>query len=282
MRRRRSMVNWCRGLTPGGWKGGAIVDNNDVLSVLIVDDENWICHLIQEAVPWGKLRMEVVGFAGNGLEALGFLREKGADIVITDIRMPSVDGLELIRRAREERIDVGFIIVSGHRDFEYAKSAMSQGVAHYVLKPVDEDELTLALGRMRKEILARRYQTPPPQEPDAPAGGSSAPQSSKAVVLVKEYIYEHYREDLTLTDAAGRVHLNQNYLSSLFKKETGLTFVAYLQNYRIEQAKKLLRETTMRVSKLPAEVGYSDARHFAKLFKKITGLTPSEYRKLHI
>jgi two-component system response regulator YesN len=106
-------------------------------------------------------------------------------------------------------------------------------------------------------------------------------KSSKTMAFAKDYIMQNYSKDIALTDVAEFVHLNPNYLSSLFKNETSVTFMNYLQSHRIEAAKRLLRDTTKRVSVIASEVGYRDTRHFAKLFKKFTNLTPKEYRKLN-
>lgn len=518
-----------------------------MLSVMIVDDEKWICELIRQSVDWDELGMEVTGVAHNGSEALAIMSEHNMDIVISDIRMPGMDGLDLIRTAQEKGFQSRFIIISGYQDFEYAKSALQSRAANYILKPVDEDELTLTLFKLREEIgalkmqerqkvqfaetkgklreqfirmlakedkvidkgyveemnagaksflcVAFRLDPSDPKNPDetifsilaeqlaqtvdlamkdcrisavsfleenavfyvlefhrdtdavkvlkncfpdirlkvnayrgykltmgigtvvndlenlhhsyleadcavkyrliagtdkmieseklnfieksisgtlsmtmrnrlvnlCEAGnedglrewideflefeniGGINPQiiydraravlsafldavhdhendlellmkevswadslstlketlkrimgrillqkmkqheheSSKPVAIAKDYITQHYKEDIVLSDAADRVFLNPNYLSALFKKETGSTFLNYLQNYRIEIAKQLLKETAKKVSAIAEEVGYRDTGHFTKLFKKYTTLTPAEYRKLY-
>ena len=121
-------------------------------NVLIVDDEKWVCELIKSAVPWSKLDMQVYATAGNGLEALKVLEESDVQVVITDIRMPGMDGITLIQKARENGYNGQFIIISGYQDFEYAKNVIPHNVKSYLVKPVDEDELTVILYKIAEEF----------------------------------------------------------------------------------------------------------------------------------
>lgn len=119
-----------------------------MLRVLIADDESKVCQLIEKLVDWGALGMEVVAVAENGIEALEKIKEFHPDIVITDIRMPGYDGLDLIRLGKEEAPNTEFVIISGYRHFEYAQMAIRYGVNAYLLKPIRKDELTETLKRL--------------------------------------------------------------------------------------------------------------------------------------
>lgn len=94
---------------------------------------------------------------------------------------------------------------------------------------------------------------------------------------VQEYLSVHYREVITLGDLADRFHVNANYLSTLFRETTGATFSNYLAQIRIEQAARLLRSTHLRIHSVAQETGFSDSRYFCRVFKKITGLAPTEF-----
>lgn len=521
-----------------------------MFSVLIVDDEKWICELIERSVRWDEFGMTVAGIAQNGMEAMRILRSRPMDIVITDIRMPGMDGLDLIRTAQSEGICPAFIIISGYQDFEYARIAMQYHVRNYLLKPVDEDELAMTLIKVLDEIISNnsdrdehaedrkllqektnclqeqfvrmmvressaqidiqslpgligagayacvlfrlRLMKPFAEEysdfvqkrenlrktvegtfskrfrkyvlftdsnyvcavvgdtgtedsfpgyirnvieetqidtgenggysvsvsigsvvsdiNSIPASFRDADNSSKyslisetqsvimadglgavradrgnilsnreriefinaynsendqaiedataaifqqigrgadaaqyyqvakeligiidsncvsigktaekieqeiewfgAVDLLRQYVVStiidarnkakedadkgrsayvqtacqyiknNFEKDITLNEVAKEVYLNPAYFSMLFKKETGLGFTDYLQEYRMERAKELLNYTTRKVASIAAEVGYSDVRYFNRLFKKKIGLTPSEYRRL--
>lgn len=126
-----------------------------MLKVLIADDEQKICQLIEKLIDWDGLNMQVIGTAENGLEALESIRSRHPDIVITDIRMPGCDGLELIRQGKEANPKTEFIIISGYRHFEYAQTAIQYGVNAYVLKPIKKDELTEVLQKLREKFLQK-------------------------------------------------------------------------------------------------------------------------------
>ena len=127
-----------------------------LIKVLIVDDEVRICHLLEKLIDWRELDMEVIGIANDGITAYEQILHSGPDIVITDIRMSGYDGIELIRKTREAEIPAHFIIVSGYRQFEYAKNAIRYGAADYILKPISKDELTGILKNLKKQIESER------------------------------------------------------------------------------------------------------------------------------
>ena len=531
-----------------------------MISVLIIDDEKWICELINKSIEWTELGMQVAGMSENGIEAMKILKSRPIDVAITDIRMPGMDGISMIRNAREQGIETRFIIISGYQDFEYAQNAIKYNVRDYLLKPIDEDELTITLYKIKEEIRKSRETRERSQALEtkleessgklkeqfirmivkngtvAPAFENMDPktefsftadsylcvifrtdsmsgvlcekdvaeilnnkvadtvnkcmrehcrsifnfmddnsityifnfdkredikknlkdcfielrlkvstfrnyvltmgvgsivddfgrirhsyadadiavkyrliagynkmieseglkldksaandiltpvqkrrlvnlilaantnelgdwidaifrfhdkqkinpavlfdlaksiffclaqtlsetgyniakknmdlfffeiesslslemfvrkikdrvmkeieswvaekkeESCRPVELIKVYIHENYENDISLVTAAEKVYLNPNYLSALFKKETDMTFLEYLQKCRVEAALDLLKEPGIRISKIPGMVGYKDTKHFAKLFRKIVGLTPSKYRKLY-
>ena len=141
-------------------------DTEEMIRVLIVDDEIAVCRLIEYLVPWEQLEMTSVGYANNGPEAYRQIREKQPDIVLTDIRMPGFDGLELIEKIREEEKTTAangegrvlFVLISGYREFEFAKQAIRFGVEEYLLKPIQKEELIKVLEQAREKILRRQDQ----------------------------------------------------------------------------------------------------------------------------
>ena len=123
-----------------------------MLRVVIADDEPKVNLLLQKIVNWEALGFEIVGTAQDGIHALELIRKEKPDLVMTDIRMPGCDGMELIRQAKEVKPDILFIVVSGYRQFEYARTALKYGVEDYLLKPVKADELT----RLLKNIYEKK------------------------------------------------------------------------------------------------------------------------------
>lgn len=129
-----------------------------MLKVLIADDERKVCQLIEKLVDWPKLDMQIIATAENGIDALEQVKKYHPDIVITDIRMPGYDGLDLIRLGKEINPRTEFIIISGYRHFEYAQSAIRYGVNAYILKPIKKDELTIALKKISTKFQEKSRQ----------------------------------------------------------------------------------------------------------------------------
>ena len=129
-----------------------------MLKVVIVDDEKMICSLISQLLDWEELGAKIVGMAYTGTEALEMIQEQRPDIIISDIRMPGYDGLELIKRTKEAGIESEFIMISGFKQFEYAQNAMKYGVKYYLLKPIEEGKLTEIIKEIAENIACRKAQ----------------------------------------------------------------------------------------------------------------------------
>ena len=124
----------------------------NALRVIIVDDEIHICQLLRKIIRWDSLNMKCIGVFDNSIKALDFIRNNQPEIVLTDIRMPQLSGLELIKKVRNLKITTEFIVISGYKEFEYAHQALQYGVRSYILKPVNEDELNSELEAIGKRI----------------------------------------------------------------------------------------------------------------------------------
>ena len=128
-----------------------------MLKVLIADDEIKVSKLILHLVQWEELGMEVIGTVNDGVEAFELILEKQPDIVITDIRMPGMDGIELVEKATKEMESskkVFFVIISGYSQFEYAQQAVKLGVEDYLLKPIKKKELEAVLHKILSKYNA--------------------------------------------------------------------------------------------------------------------------------
>ncbi len=126
------------------------------ITLLIVDDESEIRSGLRTIIPWQEYSVSLIGCASSGVEALDMIRYYEPDIVITDIQMPGMSGLDLIERVRQEQFDCSFVILSGYDDFQYAKTAIRHGVDDYLLKPVSIQELTDLVKKLKEQILAKR------------------------------------------------------------------------------------------------------------------------------
>ena len=234
-----------------------------MFTVLLVDDEELVRVSVGFSVRGAMSGVQVIGEAANGLEGLKRIREEHPDIVITDIRMPKLDSLQMIRAIRAESLDIEVVVLSGYADFEYARQAMKYGVTEYLLKPVESENLRETLEACIGRIRKRR----------------DLIQEEKLSKRVTAYIDSHYQEDLFLDRLAEEFGCSSKYLSTLVKSETGKNFSAYLTELRIRRAEDLLRHTELEVKEIAASVGYADQRYFNRIFKKHTGKTPTQYRK---
>ena len=258
--------------------------------VLILDDEQPICTLLKRIIPWKELDMRLVGEAYDGEEGLWLIDRLAPDIVITDICMPGISGLQMVEALRKSKKnkDVIVIFISGYDDFQYAKDAIRMGAFDYVLKPLEETELIDILKRAKEEIFRRekgsqyvsrlkkeivKLSNGQEIETDHPVNGK------ESVHLAVDYIRNHYNEDISLEMIAGKVFINPAYFSQLFKKEVGCGFNDYVNNLRIENAKLLLLQPFLKVNEVADMVGYNNIVYFNRIFKKQIGVTPSEYRE---
>ncbi|MDR2505267.1 MAG: response regulator [Oscillospiraceae bacterium] len=246
-----------------------------MLKVLIADDEASVCKLLQSLVCWPDFGMEICGEARDGAAALEMIRKLNPELVLVDVRMPGVDGFQMIERAKKLGSGADFIMISGHRDFEYAQRALRYHVLDYLLKPIDKRELTVLLQRIRAKYANTEAQAETAAKP--PHSESEA----HVVRVAKKYIEEHFAQPVTLKTVADLVGFNSTYFSTRFRAECGQTFLEYLTDVRITKAKELLRTTNGSVASICQAVGYNDINHFNALFKKNTDLRPSVYRKLY-
>lgn len=256
--------------------------------VVIIDDEPIILRGLEKAVNWGKFECSVVGTAENGVEGLAMIRRERPDIVISDISMPQMDGLGMIAAVKSEFPDMEITILTGYRDFDYAQKAIRLGVCRFLLKPSKMDELEEALQVMtssrKNSIKLRGKIRPDPakagEEETAGEEGESLDSAASSFIVKNAlaYIESNYKERLKLADVADNVYVSQWHLSKLLNKYTGQNFSEILNNVRMEQAKKLLENPSLRIGDIAEEVGFLDMAHFSRVFKKQVGVSANEYR----
>jgi len=249
-----------------------------MLKVLVVEDEDFIRKGLVYTYDWLSQNCIVAGEAADGESGLAMIRQLSPDIVITDIRMGEMDGLEMIRQGQQTNSFYS-ILLTGYSEFEYAKQALSLRVTEYLLKPVDEEKLTAAIAKIRKELERQ-----PVSEKD------SLPQllvDSEAlrnkqdinyyVGCTLKMIEEQYAEKINIGKVAGQIGVSESYLSRKFKEETGNTFVEFLNKFRIQKAVSLLRRGGMRIREISEMVGFEEYKRFSEVFKKYTGMSCTEF-----
>jgi two-component system response regulator YesN len=263
-------------------------------SLLLVEDEAIIRDGMKVCLDWRTLGIEIAGEAADGLEALELARRLQPDIVLTDVVMAEMDGIEFVRLLRGEETDktVHVVMISGHENVEYMKAALKLDVVDYLLKPFHTKELEEVIRKVLAQLDDERRMQARLRELEAAYGETDGARGTtdgdmparhndlrKAVRDVIALMRSRYAEDLSLAQLAAHVHLSPNYLANLFKRETGKTLGDTLTDIRIGEAKKQLREDPqLLITALAERVGYRDSKHFTKLFKREVGVSPSEYR----
>lgn len=252
-----------------------------MLKVIIIDDVDTIVEGLKSFIKWQDYGCEVVGTAGDGVEGQSLIREKKPDIVITDIKMPNMDGLKMIAGLRSEFPDMQVTVLTGFRDFEYAQQAVNLGVARFLLKPSKMAELVEAVEFMCDKANSIKQQKSESQEEQSEDKSDDMQNYEASVFIVRNainYINEHYSEKLTLSDVAEKNYVSVWHLSKLINKHTGKGFNDILNSVRINNAKTILSNPEYKIYEIAEMVGISDVTYFSKLFKKFTGLSPNQYR----
>jgi Response regulator containing CheY-like receiver domain and AraC-type DNA-binding domain len=266
--------------------------------VLFVDDEKLSRDSIRELVDWNANGFALEGCAANGVEALKLMESSRPDIVLTDIRMPEMDGLELIERASAMYPDMAFAVLSGYGDFELTSRAMRFGIKHYILKPCNENDVIAVLRELAQELERERgereHLAALEEQLRLLEASSSAPEADSAsreiwasrpqdeiVASIRVWAEKHYADrDLSLSWIGARLlYMNPEYIGRIFHRETGERFSDFLMRLRMEKAKRLIVERgDLRLYQIAQLVGYSDdGQYFCKSFKKYTGFSPSEF-----
>lgn len=244
-----------------------------MLKVLVVEDEEMIRKGIILAVDWAALDCVVVGEAANGEEALAAVERYDPSLIITDLKMPKMDGLQMLEQLRARGNQAYVIILTAYDSFSYAQSALRLGAVDFLLKPFHDGELESAVTNLRRRMESGRQ----PEQPVLP--GLKKGDKSKYVLQAMDYIGEHYAEqNISVSTIAQHLGLSESHLSHLFRKETDYTILNYLTRYRIHKAMELLRDCRLKVYEIAELVGYRDITYFSATFKKVVGMSPSEFQ----
>lgn len=243
-------------------------------SVYLVEDELWQLESLYKSIEWNKHNATVVGRSTSSLEAYKEIGYTKPDIVFTDIRMPDMNGLELMEGLGAEKISSVFVVLTGHAEFEYAQKALACGAVAYCLKPFDEDEIVEALIRAQKVFEEKKVLKE--LNGDNSSGENIGNETYRRII---DYVHEHFKDEISLNQLAEMFHTNASYLSKLFKKEAGVNYSTYINQLRLDYACKLMRQTKLTVNEISEMCGFNNYVYFARLFKTKIGMTPTEYRE---
>lgn len=247
--------------------------------ILIADDEP-----IERIVAAKTLQknfgeqVEIIA-AENGREAVSLFFERECQIALLDIEMPGINGLEAAEQIRKQDFDAGIIFLTAYDEFSYARRAIGVRAMDYLLKPVLEAELVATIEEAMSVIDKRsKVQREVEEEHIFEEEKQENVRLSAVAEKIRTYIDDHYKEDLSLQDVAGAMNYSDAYFCKMFKQCFGKGFIVYLSEYRIEKAKQLLADVAINIKDISSEVGYRDSNYFAKVFKRVTGETPTDYR----
>ncbi len=248
--------------------------------VLVAEDE-----LIERMVLCKTLRKHLgelcdIFESKNGREALEVFDREQPQIAILDIEMPGINGLEVARKIRESGKGCAILFLTGFDKFSYAKQAISVRALEYLLKPYNEQELIYAVEEAMQHAARFAKQTSQKTEDLSPAReeGNESLRLSLIREDIRSYIGKNYQDDISMQSAAQAMGYSEAYFCKLFKQCFRVNFSAYLNEYRIEKAKAMMADPRINIKDIGAACGYSDSNYFARVFKRITGQTPSDYR----
>ena len=266
-------------------------DKNETYKVLLADDEQIERMALAKRLHKHFGDSLVIWQAADGNEAVRLCFKERCQIVIMDISMPELNGVEAAEQIRRLDEDCEIIFLTAYDEFSYAKRAIAIHALDYLLKPCEEEELTAAMeeavGRIQKreqfEKLHMEQEMPEETgaempEPDLEEEPDEPDRLGQAAEKIRRYIRKNYMKDISMQDAARMMNYSDAYFCKLFKQCFDQNFTAYLARFRINEARRLLQDKNASVREVSMLVGYYDANYFAKVFKRIAGMNPSEYR----
>ena len=253
-----------------------------MLKILIADDEQMERDNLSDIIRWNFGHQAEVRVAENGRAAVDAACLWGADLVLMDIEMPGMNGLDAARVILEQRPQCRIIFVTAYSLFSYAQEALRLGARDYILKPSEEKQVVEAVRRgidqieaqQKLEHLARQQTDSAQQQPEEPTD-----KTGRLMQQVRQYLERNYMYDISQESVSDILNFSPPYFSKLFKQHFGVTFVEYLTELRIHAAQELLQDPMKSAAEVAGMVGYEDANYFVKTFKKKTGMTPTQYRR---
>ena len=249
--------------------------------ILIAEDEalerKVLCSILQKH--FGELCL--IHQARSGPEAVALFMEHRPQVLILDIEMPGSTGLEAARQIRSSGLPCMILFLTAYDKFSYAREAIALRAVDYLLKPYEAQELILSVEEALN-LYARTSGNPDlhlsfAQDPEDEEDPSSH-RMGQVRENIERYIRKHYTSELSMQDVAKAMNYSEAYFCKLFKQCFKVNFSAWLNEFRVEKAKEMLLQSRMSIREISLACGYTDANYFARVFKRITGKTPSEFR----
>ena len=263
--------------------------------LIIADDDEIICNGLARVIDWKSAGVQVVATAFDGEEALKKIKLFHPEIVILDITMPFVSGLELAKLLNSEYADIRVILHTAYKDFEYARQAIKYHVFDFLTKPCHHNEVLFSVKQAIADI-EKAGRTGETRDNDHDAGkndisgisidktsgmGKEKPGYAQLMQMeIFEYIRHNYSDpDINLTDSAKALHISPSYLQTLLKKYDNTNFSDLLNRIRMEEAMKLLKEGNLKIYEVAFQIGLNSSQYFSRKFKKYYGIEPRDVQK---
>lgn len=249
-----------------------------MLDIIVVEDEapirDWIAYTISNI----SNEFNVLASASNGKEAYELSLNLKPKVIISDIKMPIMGGIELTKKIKEVFPDIYVILLTNYAEFSYAKEAISCGVYEYLVKSdIRPKELKEILDKVNESVKELEKNQVSRLQKESTLS-ESKDGYSKTIKKSIDYIHKNYKQHISLQDISNYVFLSHEYFSRLFKEEVGENFSSYLTNYRMKKAESLIKNTDMKISQIAIEVGYTNASYFSRSYKKFKGISPEDDR----
>lgn len=228
--------------------------------IVIAEDEEIIRQGLIRTIDWGKMGAAIVGDAADGKEAVDLVLQESADILLTDICMPRMSGLEAARLLKERHPKTRVVLLTSYAEFSYAQEAIRLGILDYLLKPVKQDELARVL-----EGIAGVANSTTGQNPYV--------RAAKAAIALR------YGERLSVEHIAAEQGVSASYLSRKIKEAEGRTFGELLTEKRLSCAERLIAEGRLRMYEIAMATGFGEYKNFAQAFKKYRGIAPKDFQR---
>lgn len=239
------------------------------MKILIAEDEETIRKGVAKYIRLHTDRFDRIYEVENGEEAVDAIIKYRPDIVLLDVQMPLKSGIEVMQEINKMGLHLIIVILSGHDDFKYAQQAIRYGAKEYLLKPVRAADILNCVLSLTEECISAEKED---------VKDDLGNQTNRIIKTAQEYIKEHYSENISLADAADKAGVSSGYLSTIFSQSIGLGFVDYLNQIRIERACCYLEQNYLKTYEIAYKVGFRDEKYFSKVFKKLKGISPKEYR----
>ncbi len=245
-----------------------------MFSIMVADDEQ-LERRVLTSILKKNVRVKEIIEAKNGKEALELNREFNPDIIIMDIKMPGINGIKALELIKNENPNKEIIMLTAYDDFEFVHKVLVLGGSDYIIKPIKPDKLI----EIVDNIMDKNIELGVKNHSDEKTLDRNLTNEEKIVDKVSKYIDDNMDKMLKLEELASICNLSPGYFSRVFKKETGKTVITYINEKKVERAKKLLKESKDPIINISLDLGFDDCGYFIRVFKKITGLTPKAFRE---